>query len=525
MADKEIKPHQLDEVTDVKTNETQATCQIINQEENDHKVTSTDTDAIANSDDAHTQAECMVENATKGSHPPFAHHDRGDCKQTQEENQNKIHCADGPHIKSNEFGDSSKVSTKKITAAPPVDQDKSDQEENLNKMHCDDDGTFKSNPTALSQEPPISEKVSDKDVITIGPTIQEGSAAISDVPATVRDKQMNIGEKVDGSHVKSEESEDSLTVSSKGTAAAPAGDDDGTFKSNPTALSQEPPISEKDVKTIGPTIQAGSAAISDVPATVRDNKRRLWIGVVLAVVVAALLQQFLQPESPPQKTNVHPIDIFRQEMEKVKLQFPSQREELWKRSRIHLQRHFLIAQPTEPVSIILTAGVRAEGTLRCLARSIASALSSALNASALHLEGASKSNQDSDMVKSDIDSQLQKAFEGGKPIAVIHRFEELPPASTLIFYRYCDHENAAFKKTFLIFTVLLGEEEEIDAKIRLSEVEEMVTDHLQKKFLAHDHPTAFDKMDIDKYGGLWSRISHLILPVSTERRIEKTGQC
>lgn len=333
---------------------------------------------------------------------------------------------------------------------------------------------------------------------------------------------------------------DNPAVSTEDTTETTDQDDVGNLDlatENQKPLQQEAPAAEKQqtvpekaVETIGPTSHVESAPISDVPPSVKDNKRRKsWIAVAFPIaiaLVAFLLQQHLrQSEDSSQKTNLRQIDIFHQEMEKVKVQFPSQREELWKRSRIHLQRHFHITQPTEPVSIILTAGVRAEGTLRCLAQSIASALSSALNASSLHLDGASKSSQDSDKVKSDIDSQLQKAFEGGKPIAVIHRFEELPPASTLIFYRYCDHENAAFKKTFLIFTVLLGEEEEIHAKICLSEVEEMVTDHLQKKFLSHGHPSAFDKMDIDKYGGLWSRISHLILPVATENRIEKNEQC
>lgn len=330
-----------------------------------------------------------------------------------------------------------------------------------------------------------------------------------------------------------EESEDKSAVTSESTTETPAQDDEENSDSvteNQESLSKEAPIAEetvskKDVETIGPAHHVESRPISDVPPTFEENKRRkFWIAVAIVALVAVLLQ-VLQLKDPPQKTDLRQIDIFHQEMEKLMVQFPSQREELWKRSRIHLQRHFQITQPTEPVSVILTAGVRAEGTLRCLAQSIASALSSALNASALHLDGASKSSQDSDLVKSDIDSQLQKAFEGGKPIAVIHRFEELPPASTLIFYRYCDHENAAFKKTFLIFTVLLEEEEEIQAKIRLSEVEEMVTDHLQKKFLSHGHPTGFDKMDIDKYGGLWSRISHLILPVATETRIETTQQC
>ncbi|KAK7888927.1 hypothetical protein WMY93_024487 [Mugilogobius chulae] len=143
-----------------------------------------------------------------------------------------------------------------------------------------------------------------------------------------------------------------------------------------------------NVETIGPTPQVEPVPIPEVPVTLEDNRRRtFWIAVVLVVVVAAFVQQLLRPESQLQKKDVHPIDIFRQEMEKVKIQFPSQREELWKRSRDPFAKTF-----------------------------------PALNSSALHLEGASKSSQDSDMVKSDIDSQLQEAFEGGKPIAVIHRF-------------------------------------------------------------------------------------------------------
>lgn len=248
-----------------------------------------------------------------------------------------------------------------------------------------------------------------------------------------------------------------------------------------------------------------------------------YVGVVVALVVAILLHQLLQAEHVPQKEDMQQVDIFLRRMEKLKTQFPNQRPELWSRSKIHLLKHLQTAQPTEPVSLILTAGVRAERTLSCLAHGLAATFSSAYNASFLHIDGTSKSHQDSDQVKLDIDNKLQVAFEGDQPVAIIHRFEELPPGSTLIFYRYCDHENAAYKKTFLIFTVLLSEEEEIPAQSRLSTVEEMVDDHLQKKFLTDSHPISFDRMDRDKYGGLWSRISHLILPVTAERRTEYEG--
>lgn len=306
-------------------------------------------------------------------------------------------------------------------------------------------------------------------------------------------------------------------------AESGAGEAQDTQESPPSpqiTVKQQLDEDSNEVETIGPTTP--EAAEPAVPEITGGKRKLLAVGVVV-VVFAILVQHFFQQESPPQTNDLRQIDIFLRQLEQVKTRFPNQRAELWNRSRIHLKRHLQTAQPTEPVSLILTAGLRAERTLICLAQGLASAFSSALNASVLHINGTSKASQDSDQVKLDIDRKLQGAFEGDKPVAIIHRFEELPPGSTLIFYRYCDHENAAYKKTFLLFTVLLEEEEEIPAKISLSAVEEMVDDHLQKKFLSHGQPVSFDMMDLDKYGGLWSRISHLILPVATEKRIELEG--
>uniref|UniRef100_A0A1A8QFK1 Torsin A interacting protein 2 n=1 Tax=Nothobranchius rachovii TaxID=451742 RepID=A0A1A8QFK1_9TELE len=290
---------------------------------------------------------------------------------------------------------------------------------------------------------------------------------------------------------------------------------------------QEVPVVESKrqtkIDTLGPT----TAEAADLPTSgILTGSKGFVMAitmVVIGVLVAILIQRFSQPETPPPKNNQRHIDDFLNKMEQLTTQYPNQRSEFWDRSRIHLKRHLQTSQPTEPVSLILTAGLGAERTLCCLAHSLSDAFSSAINSSVLRIDGASKASQDSDQVKLDIDNKLQGAFEGDKHVAVIHRFEELPPGSTLIFYRYCDHENAAYKNTFLIFTVLLGEEKDIPAETHLSIVEEMVDDHLQKKFLSHVHPVSFDSMDLDKYGGLWSRISHLILPVTAEGRMECDG--
>ncbi|KAI1891462.1 hypothetical protein AGOR_G00144060 [Albula goreensis] len=194
------------------------------------------------------------------------------------------------------------------------------------------------------------------------------------------------------------------------------------------------------------------------------------------VIVLYLLKE---EQGPPHRSAVMVEDTFQAQFLKVRSSFPSQTPELWKRGKIHLERHLQTAQPTEPVSMILTSGSRAEKTLHCLASYVAAAFSTALNSSVLHIDGASKAGLESDQVKLDIDNQLRGAFEGDKKAAIIHRFEELPPGSTLIFYRYCDHENAAFKNVLLVFTVQLPFDE-LSSELSLNAVEEQVQAHVQR---------------------------------------------
>ncbi|XP_057212845.1 torsin-1A-interacting protein 1 isoform X2 [Triplophysa rosa] len=241
--------------------------------------------------------------------------------------------------------------------------------------------------------------------------------------------------------------------------------------------------------------------------------------VLLALSLCAYQSSLLRTDV------VKPIikEKFKIEIAALQLLFPSQLSVLWTRTAKHLERHLQTANPTEPVSLILTAGLGAERTLACLARSLATAYSTSLNKSSiLEIDGTTKTTQNSDQVKLDIDTALRKAFEGNETAAVVHRFEELPPGSTLIFYRYCDHENAAYKKVFLAFTVMVSVDK-IDPGTSLSAVEDMVYDQIKEKFVSSDKSAVFNQMDVDKLSGLWSRISHVILPVSAEEKIEQQG--
>ncbi|XP_067249752.1 torsin-1A-interacting protein 2 [Chanodichthys erythropterus] len=252
----------------------------------------------------------------------------------------------------------------------------------------------------------------------------------------------------------------------------------------------------------------------------------LWSLILTGLLIALgfLACKIFQWSNLPQTDRSHSEtkEKFDLELEALQTLYPSQRPVFWKRSGKHLKSHLSVDNPTEPVSVILTAGLQAERTLGCLARSLATAYSTLHNASILEIDGTTKSAKDSDQVKLEIDEALKEAFEGDKPAAVVHRFEELPPGSTLIFYRYCDHENAAYKKVFLVFTVMLSVNA-IAQDANLSVVEDMVHDHIKQKFVSSDTSAKFNQMDVDKLSGLWSRISHVILPVAPEEKIEQQG--
>ncbi|XP_053325236.1 torsin-1A-interacting protein 2-like [Spea bombifrons] len=230
------------------------------------------------------------------------------------------------------------------------------------------------------------------------------------------------------------------------------------------------------------------------------------------LVIIAFTWYFLRGSNQTVDSSTTVLKRFQNEFESLMTDFPGQNRHLWLRSQKMLQRHLNKSHPMEPATLILAAARDGEHTLRCLSGRLARAYSVSLNATYLVIDASTKGNYDSMTTKLHLDETLSSGFESTSRAAVLHRLEKLPSGSLLILYKYCDHENAAFKNVALVLTILL-EEPTLEVGLSLREIEEKVKDFLWERFTKPNSVSSHSEMDVDKLSGVWSRISHLVLPV------------
>ncbi|XP_066453522.1 torsin-1A-interacting protein 1-like isoform X2 [Eleutherodactylus coqui] len=252
--------------------------------------------------------------------------------------------------------------------------------------------------------------------------------------------------------------------------------------------------------------------------------------VLVPLIVASGAVLYLSPESVHnlvgQITFADKPQVkkdLKDDFEKLSSVFTDQSPLMWNRSRRILERHLENWKAnTEPAIILLAGAQDAEQTLLCLGTQLADIYSSSLSGNYTVISGSDWVSGSNEQVKEYIDHRLSEGFQATTQAAVLHRLEQLPAGSLLILYKYCDHESAVFKDVMLLLTVLL-DDPTLPKDIPPLDLEEKVRAFLIQKLIETNAKASHDGMDRDKFSGVWSRISHIVLPVYPEK--ESLEQC
>ncbi|XP_075038390.1 torsin-1A-interacting protein 2-like isoform X2 [Mixophyes fleayi] len=247
----------------------------------------------------------------------------------------------------------------------------------------------------------------------------------------------------------------------------------------------------------------------------------LFVLVCIVVSALSLKPLILEKLAPNKADESQVLKDFYDGFRTLPMLFTSQSQALWTRSQRILELHLRKLENNEqPAIILLTAARDGEKTLHCVGNKLAKTYASSLNSSCTVISGPDRKSENNEDVKLEIDNKLSAGFQARARAAVLHRLELLPPGSLLILYKYCDHENAHFKNVALVLTVLL-EDSTLVPDIPLNDLEEKVRDFFDKTFIVSTTQKSHNEMDVDKLSGVWSRISHVVLPVFPEEKIEE----
>jgi len=239
-----------------------------------------------------------------------------------------------------------------------------------------------------------------------------------------------------------------------------------------------------------------------VEMPVVGNRLRLLapVAAVVCLVAIAVIYNF-----PPERVTKDDFDlakVFGNSVDQLVLNFTNQTERFWKILKNRGSAHLRDNNPSQPLVLLLAAPPPAHEWVDCLAIKLAEMLGLKQKNNLARIDGADEKGYSGDKIKEKMDVYLKEKFEDGHRVAVIHHLELLPPPSALLFYSYCDDQNAPYKHVAIIFTVHLPFEP------RTQEAEGSVNKYLLKEGLLSD--------DMDKVAALLSHIADTVAVMNGE---------
>jgi F0F1-type ATP synthase assembly protein I len=186
------------------------------------------------------------------------------------------------------------------------------------------------------------------------------------------------------------------------------------------------------------------------------------IGIIIGVILARWPQQGpkpieLLPGTVPPNNRVLMLSEFTKGMNKLQAEFPSQTDRLWKIITSATLPIIQEDEPVHPAVILLVADQGSSLLATCLAQRYAELVTKVFSAPAYSTFNCQRdtANKQPDEVKRELDNKFTSAFEARSKSGVVLHIENLPGKAAMIFYRFCDNDNAPFKDVSIVLTLTL----------------------------------------------------------------------
>jgi hypothetical protein len=152
-----------------------------------------------------------------------------------------------------------------------------------------------------------------------------------------------------------------------------------------------------------------------------------------------------------------PVDEFDKGMDELRAQFPSQTDRLWRVITSATLPIIKEVEPVHPAVILLVADQGSSSLATCLAQRYAELVTKVFSAPAYSTFNCQRdtANKQPDEVKRELDNKFTSAFEARSRSGVVLHIENLPGKAAMIFYRFCDNDNAPFKDVSIVLTLTL----------------------------------------------------------------------
>ena len=244
----------------------------------------------------------------------------------------------------------------------------------------------------------------------------------------------------------------------------------------------------------------------------QDGKDERWKSAVIPIIIFFLVivvAIFIPPPPnypPPISPGFNFTKIFANKIVELQSSFTNQTDRFWRIIKNRGLAHLRNTSPPQPLVLLLAAPPAAHSIAECFARKLAEALDPKHKRMLATIDGREERSYPGEETKKKMDDLLIRSFIKGHRAALIHHLELLPPPSPLLFYSYCDDQNAPHKHVAIIFTVHLPAEP--DASLEPKEAEGTV-----EKYLAD---IVWAKEDKDAVAALLSRVADTVALMNGE---------